>query len=56
MFLFDLATILPGVLSNYSGLLACRFFPELFDAEIFPECKGSMTQMRHRFRIADVES
>ncbi|THZ12587.1 major facilitator superfamily transporter [Aureobasidium pullulans] len=38
MFLFGLTTTLQGVVQNYSGLLATRFFLGLFEAGMFPGC------------------
>ncbi|KAI0976184.1 major facilitator superfamily domain-containing protein [Xylaria arbuscula] len=38
MFLFGLVSILQGVVQNYSGLLATRFFLGLFEAGMFPGC------------------
>ncbi|KAH0371388.1 MFS general substrate transporter, partial [Aureobasidium melanogenum] len=38
MFLFGLTTTLQGVVQNYSGLLATRFFLGLFESGMFPGC------------------
>src|ERR1700760_486974 len=38
MFLFGLATICQGLVKNYSGLLATRFFLGLFETGMFPGC------------------
>lgn len=39
MFLFGLVTTLQGLVQNYSGLIATRFFLGLFEAGMFPGCK-----------------
>jgi len=39
MFAFGLVTTLQGLVQNYSGLLATRFFLGLFEAGMFPGCK-----------------
>jgi MFS family permease len=39
MFLFGLASICQGLVKNYSGLLATRFFLGLFESGMFPGCK-----------------
>jgi MFS family permease len=36
MFLFGFATMMQGVVKNYSGLLACRFFLGVFETGMFP--------------------
>ncbi len=38
MFMFGLAAICQGLVHNYGGLLACRFFLGLFEAGMFPGC------------------
>lgn len=38
MFLFGLVTTLQGLVQNYSGLIATRFFLGLFEAGMFPGC------------------
>jgi MFS family permease len=38
MFLFGLTTTLQGVVTNYSGLLATRFFLGVFESGMFPGC------------------
>ncbi|KAK2629871.1 hypothetical protein QTJ16_000691 [Diplocarpon rosae] len=38
MFLFGFAAICQGLVSNYGGLLACRFFLGVFEAGMFPGC------------------
>ncbi|KAK2765964.1 hypothetical protein FQN54_007479 [Arachnomyces sp. PD_36] len=38
MFLFGLTTMLQGLVQNYSGLLATRFFLGLFETGMFPGC------------------
>ncbi|KAI0911550.1 major facilitator superfamily domain-containing protein [Ustulina deusta] len=38
MFLFGLVSIFQGLVQNYSGLLATRFFLGLFEAGMFPGC------------------
>jgi len=57
MFLFGIAGIGQGLVRNYSGLLACRFFLGLFEAGMFPGCfyligmwyKRSEAQRRYSF-------
>ncbi|OCH93577.1 MFS general substrate transporter [Obba rivulosa] len=57
MFLFGLVTVLQGLVQNYSGLLATRFFLGLVEAGVFPACfylismwyKRSETQKRYSF-------
>lgn len=39
MFLFGLTTLLQGLVQNYAGLLATRFFLGLFETGMFPGCK-----------------
>ena len=36
MFLFGLTTLLQGLVQNYSGLIATRFFLGLFETGMFP--------------------
>ena len=36
MFLFGFTTMMQGVVKNYSGLLACRFFLGVFETGMFP--------------------
>ncbi|PNY26791.1 transporter [Tolypocladium capitatum] len=36
MFLFGFTTMMQGLVQNYSGLLACRFFLGLFETGMFP--------------------
>ncbi|PGH13944.1 hypothetical protein AJ79_03359 [Helicocarpus griseus UAMH5409] len=38
MFFFGLVTLLQGLVQNYSGLLATRFFLGLFETGMFPGC------------------
>ena len=38
MFGFGLVTILQGLVQNYSGLLATRFFLGVFETGMFPGC------------------
>ena len=38
MFLFGFATIMQGLVQNYGGLLATRFFLGLFETGMFPGC------------------
>ncbi|KAF2490958.1 MFS general substrate transporter [Lophium mytilinum] len=38
MFLFGLTTVCQGLVQNYSGLLATRFFLGLFETGMFPGC------------------
>lgn len=38
MFLFGLVTLLQGLVQNYSGLLATRFFLGVFETGMFPGC------------------
>lgn len=47
MFLFGLVTTLQGLVQNYSGLLATRFFLGLTEAGIFPGCECN-TDIRNR--------
>ncbi|KAH7336471.1 major facilitator superfamily domain-containing protein [Rhexocercosporidium sp. MPI-PUGE-AT-0058] len=57
MFMFGLAAICQGLVSNYGGLLACRFFLGVFEAGMFPGCfyligmwyKRSEAQRRYSF-------
>ncbi|KAM3076042.1 High-affinity nicotinic acid transporter [Clarireedia jacksonii] len=57
MFLFGLASICQGLVQNYGGLLATRFFLGLFEAGMFPGCfyligmwyKRSEAQRRYSF-------
>jgi MFS family permease len=42
MFLFGLTTICQGLVKNYSGLLATRFFLGLFETGMFPGCELSL--------------
>jgi len=39
MFLFGLVTVCQGLVQNYSGLLATRFFLGLAETGMFPGCK-----------------
>ena len=39
MFLFGLASICQGLVRNYSGLLATRFFLGFFESGMFPGCR-----------------
>jgi MFS family permease len=41
MFLFGLTTLLQGLVQNYSGLIATRFFLGLFETGMFPGGKSS---------------
>jgi len=38
MGLFGFTTIMQGVVTSYSGLLATRFFLGLFESGMFPGC------------------
>lgn len=38
MFLFGFTTIMQGIVKNYSGLLATRFFLGVFETGMFPGC------------------
>ncbi|KZT12700.1 MFS general substrate transporter [Laetiporus sulphureus 93-53] len=38
MFLFGLVSICQGLVQNYSGLIACRFFLGLVESGVFPAC------------------
>ena len=38
MFLFGFTTIMQGLVHNYAGLLATRFFLGLFESGMFPGC------------------
>jgi MFS family permease len=57
MFLFGLTTMLQGLVKNYSGLLATRFFLGVFESGMFPGCfyliamwyKRSEAQKRYSF-------
>lgn len=57
MFMFGIAAICQGLVHNYSGLLACRFFLGVFEAGMFPGCfyligmwyKRSEAQRRYSF-------
>ncbi|KAL7271319.1 High-affinity nicotinic acid transporter [Rhizina undulata] len=57
MFLFGLTTTLQGLVKNYHGLLATRFFLGVFEAGMFPGCfyliamwyKRSEAQKRYSF-------
>ncbi|KAK5001704.1 High-affinity nicotinic acid transporter, partial [Cryomyces antarcticus] len=57
MFLFGLTTVCQGLVQNYSGLLATRFFLGLFETGMFPGCfyligmwyKRSEAQKRYSF-------
>lgn len=57
MFMFGVASICQGLVSNYGGLLACRFFLGVFEAGMFPGCfyligmwyKRSEAQKRYSF-------
>lgn len=57
MFLFGIAILCQGLVQNYSGLLATRFFLGLFEAGMFPGCfyligmwyKRSEAQRRYSF-------
>lgn len=40
MFLFGLVTVCQGLVQNYSGLLATRFFLGLAETGMFPGCKA----------------
>ena len=40
MFCFGLVMTLQGLVQNYSGLIATRFFLGLTEAGIFPGCKS----------------
>lgn len=40
MFLFGFASIMQGLVNNYAGLLATRFFLGLFETGMFPGCKS----------------
>lgn len=44
MFLFGLTTLLQGLVQNYSGLIATRFFLGLFETGMFP---GGMSTWAH---------
>lgn len=39
MFMFGLVSIFQGLVTNYSGLLATRFFLGLFETGTFPGCE-----------------
>lgn len=41
MFLFGLVTVCQGLVRNYSGLLATRFFLGLAETGMFPGCKAT---------------
>lgn len=41
MFLFGLVTVCQGLVQNYSGLLATRFFLGLAETGMFPGCKAT---------------
>ncbi|CZS89785.1 related to nicotinamide mononucleotide permease [Rhynchosporium agropyri] len=57
MLMFGIAAICQGLVSNYAGLLACRFFLGVFEAGMFPGCfyligmwyKRSEAQRRYSF-------
>ncbi|KAG4425901.1 hypothetical protein IFR04_000845 [Cadophora malorum] len=57
MFMFGIAAICQGLVQNYGGLLACRFFLGVFEAGMFPGCfyligmwyKRSEAQRRYSF-------
>jgi len=57
MFLFGVVSVCQGLVQNYSGLLATRFFLGLFEAGMFPGCfyligmwyKRSEAQRRYSF-------
>ncbi|KAL2068752.1 hypothetical protein VTL71DRAFT_15090 [Oculimacula yallundae] len=57
MFMFGLVAALQGLVQNYAGLLACRFFLGVFEAGMFPGCfyligmwyKRSEAQRRYSF-------
>lgn len=38
MFLFGFTTVMQGIVTSYSGLLACRFFLGVFETGMFPGC------------------
>jgi len=60
MFMFGIASIAQGLVSNYGGLLTTRFFLGLFEAGMFPGCfyligmwyKRSEAQRRYSFFFA----
>lgn len=44
-------SVCQGLVQNYSGLLACRFFLGLFETGMFPGCfylLGEYTMLLHR--------
>lgn len=49
MFLFGLATVCQGLVQNYSGLIATRFFLGLFETGMFPGCVFEFPATRFDF-------
>lgn len=55
MFLFGFTTMMQGLVKNYSGLLATRFFLGLFETGMFPggESRNSGCMVLHARRGSD---
>lgn len=48
---FGIVSVCQGLVQNYSGLLACRFFLGLFETGMFPGCfylLGKHTMLLYR--------
>jgi hypothetical protein len=46
MFMFGLVMIFQGLVSNWSGLMATRFFLGVFETGMFPGCKYLQPQSK----------
>jgi hypothetical protein len=54
MFMFGLVLVFQGLVSNWSGLMATRFFLGVFETGMFPGCMCNIPKILGQPRVNDL--